>query len=205
MNQKYEISEIAHPKYPWLHRIRALSDVRPGVKKGDLGGYVQGAENLSQEGTCWIFDNAIACDDAFVNQQAVLGEYAVVRGSALISGNANVRGNAVVDDHALVMNGTVRGYAHVAGNACICADKVTEYEPTVQEHASVYGVVAGNVCVEESAVVLPGARIENPTPDRFRLLATRIEIERSYYRMYGRREPAARDKESQTKASNHER
>lgn len=109
MNQKYEISEIAHPKYPWLHRIRALSDVRPGVQKGDLGGYVQGTENLSQEGTCWIFDNAIACDDAYVNQQAVLGEYAVVRGSALISGNANVRGNAVVDDHALVMNGTVRG------------------------------------------------------------------------------------------------
>ena len=35
--------------------------------------------------------------------------------------------------------------------------------------------------------------------------ATRIEIERSYYRMYGRPEPAARDKESQTKASNHER
>ena len=167
MNQKYEISEIAHPKYPWLHRIRALSDVRPGVQKGDLGGYVQGTENLSQEGTCWIFDNAIACDDAFVNQQAVLSEYAVVRGSALVSGNANVRGNAVVDDHALVMNGTVRGYAHVAGNACICADKVTEHEPTVQEHASVYGVVAGNVCVEESAIVLPGARIENPTPDRF--------------------------------------
>ena len=33
MNQKYEISEIAHPQYPWLHRIRALSDVRPGVPK----------------------------------------------------------------------------------------------------------------------------------------------------------------------------
>ena len=40
MNQKYEISEIAHPQYPWLHRIRALSDVRPGVPKGHLGGYV---------------------------------------------------------------------------------------------------------------------------------------------------------------------
>ena len=40
MNNKYEISEIAHPKYPWLHRIRALSDVRPGVQKGDLPGSV---------------------------------------------------------------------------------------------------------------------------------------------------------------------
>ena len=65
MSQKYEISEIAHPRYPWLHRIRALSDVRPGVQKGDLGGYVQSAENLSQEGSCWIFDDAIACDESF--------------------------------------------------------------------------------------------------------------------------------------------
>ena len=50
MNQKYEISEIAHPQYPWLHRIRALSDVRPDVPKGHLGGYVQCEENLSQKG-----------------------------------------------------------------------------------------------------------------------------------------------------------
>ena len=27
-NQKYEITEIAHEKYPFLHRIRALRDIR---------------------------------------------------------------------------------------------------------------------------------------------------------------------------------
>ena len=66
MNQKYEITEIAHPQYPGLYRIRALIDVRYGVKKGDLGGYVQSAENLSQEGTCWIADDAVVCENARV-------------------------------------------------------------------------------------------------------------------------------------------
>lgn len=33
-NQKYEITNQAHPHYPWLHRIRALKDVREGVKAG---------------------------------------------------------------------------------------------------------------------------------------------------------------------------
>lgn len=30
-DQKYEITDIAHPQYPWLHRIRALQDVREDV------------------------------------------------------------------------------------------------------------------------------------------------------------------------------
>ena len=73
MNQKYEISEIAHPQYPWLHRIRALSDVRPGVPKGHLGGYVQCEENLSQKGACWIADDAVVCDNARVYGSAWIG------------------------------------------------------------------------------------------------------------------------------------
>ena len=59
MNQKYEITDIVHPQYPWLHRIRALRDVREDVHAGDLGGFVQSEENLSQEGQCWIATNPI--------------------------------------------------------------------------------------------------------------------------------------------------
>ena len=33
-NQKYEITEIAHEKYPFLHRIRALRDIGSEVKTG---------------------------------------------------------------------------------------------------------------------------------------------------------------------------
>ena len=96
MNQKYEISEIAHPQYPWLHRIRALSDVRPDVPKGHLGGYVQCEENLSQKGACWIADDAVVCDNARVYGSAWIGNKSHISGQAVISGDAHVGGNAEV-------------------------------------------------------------------------------------------------------------
>ena len=37
MTPKYEITRIAHPKFPWMHRIRALRNVREDVRAGDLG------------------------------------------------------------------------------------------------------------------------------------------------------------------------
>ena len=49
MNTKYEITDIAHEKYPFLHRIRALRDIGSEVKTGDLGGFVEFESNLSFE------------------------------------------------------------------------------------------------------------------------------------------------------------
>lgn len=54
-----------------LYRIRALKDFGD-VKAGDIGGYIEKEENLSQEGTCWIYDNAW------------------VRGNAKVYGNAKI-------------------------------------------------------------------------------------------------------------------
>lgn len=67
MNQKYEITDIVHPQYPWLHRIRALRDVREDVHAGDLGGFVQSEENLSQEGQCWVANNAVAAEESYIS------------------------------------------------------------------------------------------------------------------------------------------
>ena len=47
-DKKYEITDIAHPVYPELHRIRALRQVREDVPAGELGGFVQSEANLSQ-------------------------------------------------------------------------------------------------------------------------------------------------------------
>ena len=46
-----------------LHRIRALKDFG-GVKKGDLGGFVENENNLSHYGSCWIYDDAKAMDNS---------------------------------------------------------------------------------------------------------------------------------------------
>lgn len=34
MQKKYEITSLAHPQFPWLHRIRALADINEEVHKG---------------------------------------------------------------------------------------------------------------------------------------------------------------------------
>ena len=40
-----------------LHRIKALKSFS-SVKEGDLGGWVESEDNLSQNDNCWIADNA---------------------------------------------------------------------------------------------------------------------------------------------------
>lgn len=40
-----------------LYRIEALKNFS-NVKKGDKGGFVQSKDNLSDEGDCWIYNDA---------------------------------------------------------------------------------------------------------------------------------------------------
>ena len=95
--KKYEITEITHPKYPWLHRIRARCQVNEQVGPGALGGYVQTEDNLSQDGTCWIYNQAICCEEAVVEDDGRMFDGAVARGSALISGDARMFERAVAE------------------------------------------------------------------------------------------------------------
>ena len=44
--KKYEITDIAHPDNPNLHRIRAVTDLTEDVLAGMLGGYVESCDNL---------------------------------------------------------------------------------------------------------------------------------------------------------------
>lgn len=162
---KYEITETSHPKYPWLYRIRALRDVGKDVHAGDWGGYVQSEENLSQDGSCWLFGDAIACEDAQVGQGAQVSDQAVIRGSALVSGTAQVSGNAVVEDQAIVMAGTVGGECFISGNAVIAADRSTDEAPSITGRAAVYGKIYGAVLVSGTSVILPGIEIDMPTLD----------------------------------------
>lgn len=72
-----------------LYRIKALKDFGD-VKTGDLGGYVETKFNLSQDGVCWIYN------DAQVYGAAQVFGNARVYGNALIFGNARVYENAYV-------------------------------------------------------------------------------------------------------------
>lgn len=117
MAKKYELTnEIKKWGGHTLHRIRALKDFGI-VKIGDLGGWVESKRNLSQDGICWIYDNASVYGRARVCDSAIVCEYAVVEGNARVYGSASVYGNARVCDNAIVY-----GIARVCGTAIICDD-----------------------------------------------------------------------------------
>ena len=44
-------------------RVKALRDFAD-IRKGDVGGFVDGEHNLSHEGNCWIYDCAEVYDTA---------------------------------------------------------------------------------------------------------------------------------------------
>lgn len=50
-----------------LYRIRALKDFGT-VKAGDIGGYIEKEENLSQEEICWIYGNALVYGNAKISK-----------------------------------------------------------------------------------------------------------------------------------------
>lgn len=182
MIRKYEITNIAHPQYPWLHRIRALRDVREDVHVGDLGGFVQSEENLSQDGQSWVADNAVAAEEAYIHGDAILWDYSCARGCASISGPSRIGGNAIVEDYAIIAAGYVHGDVHISGNAKLFANAVTGGIPTVMEKASVYGELGGEIEVHENAVILPGVMIDNPTSDVIHIEPDDIAIERKFKR-----------------------
>ena len=102
--RKYELTEETKTLADGtvLQRIRALRDISLyGVKAGDIGGWIEKENNLSQDGYAWISGNAQVYGDAVVYDDAV------------VSGNAKVCGDAVVF-----------GYAWISGDAKVCGDAV---------------------------------------------------------------------------------
>ena len=100
----------------FLHRIVALRDFG-NVRKGDIGGWIEKKENLSQGGSCWVSKYALVCENAFVGDNAEVGGNAFVGGNALVGDNAEVGDNALVGDNAKVGdNALVGGNAEIYDN-----------------------------------------------------------------------------------------
>ena len=122
-----------------LYQIKALKDFGD-VKAGDLGGYIEKEENLSQDGIAWVFGNAYVYGNARVYDDAQ------VFGNACVFGDAKVFGNACVYDNAEVFdNAQVFGNAKVFGNTCVF------------DYACVYG----NACVYDTTWIHCDAQISS--------------------------------------------
>ena len=166
-NQKYEITDIAHGEYPFLHRIRALRDIGDKVKAGDLGGFVECEANLSfeQGDDAWIFDDAIACEDAHVDKGSRLFGDTVVYGNALISQGSSLSDHARAEDCAYIRGAELCGHARASGNGMVLDSPNTGKAPILSENCVIYGTVLGDVHIEGNVVVLGNEKIANETPD----------------------------------------
>ena len=91
-DKKYELLEHDYKEVFGIksYRIRALKDFGD-VKKGDVGGYIQKEENLSQKNTCWVYRGAEVWGEARVYGKArVFGE-AEVYGEVEVFGEAEIK------------------------------------------------------------------------------------------------------------------
>ena len=166
-NQKYEITEIAHEKYPFLHRIRALRDIGSEVKAGALGGFVESEDNLSVRpgDDAWIFDDAIACNDAYVDKGSYLRGNAIACGHAYVSRGTLLAGHARVEDDAYIRGAVLTDHARASGFAVIVYNQDTGGVPMLSGQSAVYGRVSGDVRLTDTALVISGEEIQNDTLD----------------------------------------
>ena len=167
MNKKYEITDIAHEKYPFLHRIRALRDIGSEVKAGDLGGFVEGESNLSFEtgDNAWIFDDAIAAGEGCVDKGSVLRERAIVCGCAYASHGTEMSGDSRAEDDAYIRGARLSRCARVSGSGMVLQSPTTQASPILTGNCAVYGKVIGDVMLAGSVVVISDETISNDSLD----------------------------------------
>lgn len=170
MNKKYKLTdETIEYKGKTLYRIEALRDinivVRGGpdyltqemkgnstffqnygicnVPIGTKGGFIESEQNLSHEGSCWIYNNAKVYDEAEVSGDAIIGsdycrveifDNAKVFDRANILGNAKVYGNAKVHGDAIIID-----YAKIYGNAEVFENAIIRWKSEIFDNAKVFG------------------------------------------------------------------
>lgn len=157
-----------------LHRIQAIKDFG-NVHNGDLGGWIESEDNLSQEGDCWVSDDAMIYERATIQYDAQVYDHAVVHGDANICTEARIHGHAKVYEYSHIFGGAqvydyaeIAGHSHIFGNAqvyghtWISGDDVDIYgHAKVYDHARVYNKaeIYGNAMVFGQARILDKATI----------------------------------------------
>ena len=185
MSKKYEFTkDVLYYKGHVLHRIKDL-------QTGELGGWLEKESNLSQEGTCWVADEAkvygdakvigfrsLVCECAEVYENAIIdggkvSGHAKVYGDAIIGGDewgpAEIKDFVKVFDHAVAAgNCSVSGHAKIFGHAkfwhCTIEDNANIYDHAkVVRYASVSGdaEICGHACVDGGVRVFDNAIVKD--------------------------------------------
>ena len=160
MSKKYELLKDAFILCmgQTLYRIRALKDFSD-IKAGDLGGYIANESNLSHEGDCWVYKNAIVYSYAKIYDNAQISGHAKIFGSAKIHENARILGDAEIYGKARIFgDAKIFGKAQVLGDAEIYDKAQVFGYALVHRNAKIHGVaeIHGNSTVSGTADITKG-------------------------------------------------
>mgnify|MGYP003627980356 CR=1 FL=1 len=90
---KYELGESKVFMGIEVYRVVALKSFG-NVTKGDIGGWVEDEDNLSQQGNCWIFDEAMAVNRSMVAGNAEMHDYSKMLDDSMIWDHSRMYDNA---------------------------------------------------------------------------------------------------------------
>ena len=135
--KKYELIKESKTMFAEreIFRIRALKDFED-VKAGDVGGWVCSYNNLSQEGECWIYDEAKCLDEARVYDNAVMCGNAVMFGNAKMFDNAKMCGSSKMFDNAEMCDSSI-----MFDNAVMCDNAEMCGRATLDKDKLLYGSI----------------------------------------------------------------
>ena len=138
MERKYELTDETREAFGrTLHRIVAVRSF-DYVKAGEKGGWIEKESNLSHEGFCWVYDDAMVFADAVVSGNAKVIRHATVCDTAKVYGNAKLMDNAAVYGRAEVYDeASVCGRTDVYGDATVCGDAEVRGDAVLREDAVV--------------------------------------------------------------------
>lgn len=139
------------------------------VKAGTLGGLIQDESNLSQEGDCWIYDEAKVYDGAVIEGNAQIRNSAIVRDNSKVDGEAQVLDSAIIEkgsevtDNAKVYNrAKVTECSIVKGNAKVYGQAVVIGASIIDDNVEVLGSVeTNNSVIKDNAFINKGGKIKD--------------------------------------------
>lgn len=145
-----------------LYRIQALKTFtksggyNPITHVGELGGYVETEDNLSQEGNCWIFGDAKVKDGGKVIDDAIIFDKAMVSNNSIIRGNSVVRDRCFVTYRSDIFDSTLVGDVTVSGQSSIHSraflyGEIEVYKSVISTHVN----LAGRITIKQSRITAP--------------------------------------------------
>jgi carbonic anhydrase/acetyltransferase-like protein (isoleucine patch superfamily) len=166
-NIKFELTEntINREGYT-LYQIKAckafVTSSGIEISEGELGGWVEKEENLSQEGGAWVWKDARVCGTARVYGDAEIWGAATIWGNAKVCGNAKVAGNSKISGNAVIKDGAeIWGNAKISDYAEILEDATIRDNAEVSGDAKIFGnaAIKGNSKVAGKAIIFGDSEV----------------------------------------------